>query len=75
MWNLGPKIREIERTQHSVTIAETATTVAAVGFGLLSFTPIVATYHTDRLWFGILVSAGFASVALYASVRSTFTAN
>jgi hypothetical protein len=71
VWTFGHAVREIERSHQQVVVEETATAGAALlfaafaVFGLLTFRNAV----------GAVLASFFASIALYASVRSSFIAD
>jgi hypothetical protein len=71
MWTLGHSVREIERSHHQVIVEETATTVAAVVFGAFALLTAVVFRSIP----GGAVALTFGSLGLYASVRSSFTAD
>jgi hypothetical protein len=75
MWTLGHSVREVGRTRDSITIEETATKEAVLIFGAIALAPLIATYGTPRFAVGGVITLLFVSAALYASVRSTFTAD
>lgn len=83
MWNLGHSVREVERSHNRVVIEETATTGAVWLFaGLASLTlalwlsrPGSSPLKPSEEAAGAFVVGFFAFFALWASVRSTYTAD
>jgi hypothetical protein len=83
MWSLGHSVREIERSHQRVVIEETATTGGVWFFGgsaLLTLLLWVTRPRSSRSTLaeeavGAFAVLFFASLALYASVRSTYTAD
>jgi hypothetical protein len=83
MWNFGHSVREIEHSHHRVVIEETATTVAVWAFGGMALLVLFLWVTRPRSFrstpaeeaIGSFAVLYFASLALYASVRSTYTAD
>jgi multisubunit Na+/H+ antiporter MnhF subunit len=83
MWNFGHSVCEIERSHHRVVIEETATTGAVWFFGgsaLLTLLLWMTRPRSSRSTLaeeavGAFAVLFFALLALYASVRSTYTAD
>jgi hypothetical protein len=83
MWNFGHSVREIERSHDRVVIEETATMGAVWFFGGLAMGTLlllVTRPRASRSTFadeavGACAVLFFALLALYASVRSTYTAD
>ena len=83
MWSFGHSVHEIERSHNRVVIEETATTGAVWLFGGLASLTLVLWLSRPRSSqlrlsdeaVGALAVTFFALLALYASVRSTYTAD
>jgi multisubunit Na+/H+ antiporter MnhF subunit len=83
MWNFGHSVREIERSHDRVVIEETATIGAVWFFGgsalgtllLLVTRPRSSRSTVAEEAVGAFAVLFFALLALYASVRSTYTAD
>jgi hypothetical protein len=83
MRNFGHSVREIEHSHHSVVIEETATSVAVWVFGGLALGTLLLWMTRPRSSRSTLTAEAvgaftvllFALFALYASVRSTCTAD
>ena len=77
VWKFGHAVREIERSQHHVVVEETATKGAVIlsgAFALLD--PVVFRNATGNAFaVGLAPAFFFATIALYAAVRSSFVAN
>ena len=71
MWSLGHTLREVERSHSRVVFEETATT-GAVWISAVPSLPLVLVFRNTA---SVIVSLGFASFALYASVSSKFIAD
>src|ERR1700760_41025 len=83
MWNFGHEVREIEHSHHRVVIEETATSVAVWLFGGLALGTLLLCVTRPRPSRSTLAEEAvgafavffFSLLALYASVRSTYTAD
>ena len=83
MWNFGHSVREIENSHHRVIIEETATTGGVWIFGGMALltlflwvtAPRPSTSTPAKEAVGAFAVLFFASLALYASVRSTYIAD
>jgi hypothetical protein len=71
MWTLGHAVREVERSDHYVVVEETATTGAVMLFGAFA----CLTLAIFRNVLGLVLAFFFASLAVYAAVRSSFVAD
>jgi hypothetical protein len=83
MWSFGHSVREIERSHHRVVIEESATLGAVWLFGGFALLALLLWATKSRSTGATLVDEApaafavcfFALLALYASVRSTYTAD
>jgi hypothetical protein len=83
MWNFGHAVREIEHSHHRVVIEEAATSVAVWLFGGLALGTLLLCVIRPRPSRSTLAEEAvgafavlfFSLLALYASVRSTYTAD
>jgi hypothetical protein len=83
MWSFGHSVREIERSHHRVVIEESATIGAVLLFGGFALLTLLLWMTRSRSSGATLVEEApgafavlfFALLALYASVRSIYTAD
>jgi hypothetical protein len=77
VWTFGHSVREIERTHQQVIVEETATTGAVVLFGGFAFLALIAFRNANGNLraIGLAITVFLASIAAYAAVGSTFTAD
>jgi hypothetical protein len=72
MWSFGHKITEIERSHQRVAFTETLPVINVWGFGVFSLGALAMTIWSFA---GVIASLWFGGLALYSSIRSTFTAD
>jgi hypothetical protein len=71
VWKFGHAVREIERSNQCLVVEETATTGACILFGAFALVALIV----FRSVTGVVFALFFASVGLYAVVRSSFVAD